>query len=565
MGSPYIAERGRDARATVYGREFRKVLVSGDILSKTFDVCVVGAGPAGLAAAIDLQDSRLTTLVLDAGRDARSDDVMSDLTSANIADPDRHASLAIATRPGLGGASRIWGGRCVPLDPLDFGDWADGPSWPISYDDLTPWWSKAAAFLGGDAVIKTPPPGAFAALAHHEAIQSESWGPELDMARRWRARIAAADGPAILLGARVTGFHGSGAHLSEVRVRIGGEDRTARARHVVIAGGGLGSLRLLLTLNREAPGLIAGAQSLGVGYMGHLTGAIANLAPADPADVAAFGCLPQKGGGATRRRIQPRQETIEAEELSNIAFWLDNPPLGDPAHGSGAASAKYLLLRQAGFGRRVLAEGLRASALRGAAPALGPHLRNVAAAPLGAAAGLAVAMVRRATDRHRRPERLLPAGDGWRMHYHAEQGFSCTNRVTLAAARDADGAPRLRIEYGFSEEDVASVVRAHAALDADLRASGAGVLRYLHPQEERARAVLDAARDGYHQIGGAAMSRDSSDGVVDPDCRVHGLENLWVASSAVFPRSGQANPTLTIVALARRLADHIVRLNRRES
>jgi choline dehydrogenase-like flavoprotein len=71
--------------------------------------------------------------------------------------------------------------------------------------------------------------------------------------------------------------------------------------------------------------------------------------------------------------------------------------------------------------------------------------------------------------------------------------------------------------------------------------------------------VLAQAMDGYHQIGTARMDQSERLGVVDTDCRVHGVNNLYVAGSAVFPTSGQANPTLMAVALAARLADHLTR------
>ncbi|MCP2802701.1 GMC family oxidoreductase, partial [Salmonella enterica subsp. enterica serovar Typhimurium] len=82
-------------------------------------------------------------------------------------------------------------------------------------------------------------------------------------------------------------------------------------------------------------------------------------------------------------------------------------------------------------------------------------------------------------------------------------------------------------------------------------------LEYWMPEAERIDAVLSQAADGFHQIGTARMAAHWRDGVVDPRCRVFGTDNLYVASSAVFPSSGQANPTLTIVALSARIADDI--------
>lgn len=523
------------------------------------DVAIVGAGPAGLAMTFDLFALGIRTLTLDAGGGGgRPQDL--GLLQARISDPDRHALLHMAISPGVGGTSQLWGGRAMALDPADFDAGAGRANWPITYEDLVPWWRKAADFLGTDAILESPAPGGFADLTRHVATRSESWAPELDMARRWRRRLKEASGPPILPGARLIGFLFEGRRIVGLRFLAGGETRTLRARRVALATGGLGALRLLLNLNMERPGLVLGSARLGRGYMGHLTGAIADFIPRDVDNIAAFGCLPRTNGGATRRRIQPTAMSLLEEERLNIAFWLDNPPIGDHAHGSAAASAKYLIVRQALLGRRLMREGWRVAALRGETEAIGPHLKNIALAPHLALIGLASAVVSRLADRYRRPVRLLSAGDGgWRLHYHAEQGENPVNRVTLSDYLDADGLRQPQIFYGVAQSDVRSVVRGHIALDADLKAAQVGRLRWLHAQNDLEDAVLAAARDGYHQLGGAAMAHTPAHGVTDVHGQVFGVEGLYISSSALFPRGGQANPTLTIVALAHRLANHLGR------
>jgi len=94
-------------------------------------------------------------------------------------------------------------------------------------------------------------------------------------------------------------------------------------------------------------------------------------------------------------------------------------------------------------------------------------------------------------------------------------------------------------------------------LDQSLRGAGLGRLEYREPPQGRIASILQQARDGYHQIGTTRMGLTSQDGVVDTACRVHGIDNLYVSSSAVFPSSGQANPTFATVALALRLAAHL--------
>jgi choline dehydrogenase-like flavoprotein len=123
------------------------------------------------------------------------------------------------------------------------------------------------------------------------------------------------------------------------------------------------------------------------------------------------------------------------------------------------------------------------------------------------------------------------------------------------------GLPYLKIDLRFRETDAQAVVRAHETLDQALRESGLGRLEY-YAQERPARvdSVLAQATDGFHQCGTTRMGVDPATSIVDAQCRVHGIENLYVLSSSVFPSSGQANPTFLIAAFASRLASHFHQL-----
>ena len=114
--------------------------------------------------------------------------------------------------------------------------------------------------------------------------------------------------------------------------------------------------------------------------------------------------------------------------------------------------------------------------------------------------------------------------------------------------------PRAIIDLRFTEQDVQSVIDSHAVLDEALRANGIGRLEYWYPAEQLRERVYAQATDGFHQVGTTRMGNDPAQSVVDAELKVHGVENLYVASSSVFPTTGQANSTLLAVAFAVRLA-----------
>jgi choline dehydrogenase-like flavoprotein len=152
------------------------------------------------------------------------------------------------------------------------------------------------------------------------------------------------------------------------------------------------------------------------------------------------------------------------------------------------------------------------------------------------------------------------------LQYHAEHAPNPESRITLDEKKiDRLGLPQLKINLLFDEADAQSVVQAHDVLDRALRSADKAHLEYWDPPEDRLKNVLKQATDGFHQLGTTRMGMDPKKSVVDRDCRVHGITNLFLASSSVFPTAGHANPTLPATALALRLAQHLAALVKKES
>ena len=147
------------------------------------------------------------------------------------------------------------------------------------------------------------------------------------------------------------------------------------------------------------------------------------------------------------------------------------------------------------------------------------------------------------------------------LSFHAKHFPSAESRVWLNDEKDEAGLFRLTIDFRFSRKDAESYCGPHRLLDRWLRDNNLGRLAYRQNEDETVEAILRVAKHGTHQIGTTRMAGNRQDGVVDGNLRTFDLSNLYIVGSSVFPTSGQANPTFTAVALATRLADHLVRVS----
>jgi choline dehydrogenase-like flavoprotein len=142
-----------------------------------------------------------------------------------------------------------------------------------------------------------------------------------------------------------------------------------------------------------------------------------------------------------------------------------------------------------------------------------------------------------------------------------EQAPNPDSRVVLTTERDQLGMPRVALDWRLSEIDRRNVRRSLEVLGAEVGAAGIGRLKILF--DEDGQDWPEDLGGGCHHMGTTRMSDDPKQGVVDRDCRVHGMSNLFVAGSSVFPTGGGGTPTMTLVALALRLAVRIKEVMKR--
>lgn len=463
----------------------------------TFDVCVAGAGVAGLTIALQLAErGRNVALIEAGGRDQTS--ASQDFYRGDN-DGVENLSLDQTRLRMLGGSSNHWGGWCRPLDSYDFlrSDLTAGVGWPITDADLSPYLEKAAAVLGVDAASGSDLPVS-AANGNLQSIRMLFSQPPAHLGERFYDAMMAAPNLTVFLNAAVAAprLDASTQRVEVLSVRppTGGPAFECRGRLFVLALGTVENNRMLLLWNRDYGNRLANPLILGRYYMQHLH-----------QDLGQFVLLDNAA----------RPGTAAGMDEQNVFL-----------------SSTEAFLRATGVG----AFRLYSTAL--SCEPLVDQLSQIATATTCAS-----------------------ITDGGQLFITCEQMPNDASRITLGPGADAFGVPRVRLDWEITTADARTLREAALEFGRYLIRAQLGRLKVNPAVLDGTvplsgwTALPSAPGAAGHQMGGLRMSRTPDDGVTNPDCRLWNIPNLYVAGAGVFRTSGHANPTLTLTQLALRLAD----------
>ncbi len=500
------------------------------------DLCIVGGGAAGITIARSFIGGRHKVCLLESGGLDFEDEVQALYQGQNVG--LAYFDLDICRLRFLGGSTNHWAGRCRPLDELDFAarPWVPLSGWPIDRAELEPFYRQAQELCQLGAYDYTPEPwlepGQQVLPFDPAKLTSRVWqfSPPTMFGEVYRAELESAANLDVLLHASVVEIVTSegGALVQNVAfATLAGQRGTVRARAYVLACGGLENPRILLV-----SGFGERLDMVGRCFMEHPHMNAARALVTDPA-VLSFYTRGQGGGRAQGLEVvgclNLSPERQQAEQVLNFdaLFTVDN--IGD----SGYAAL-----------RRIWNAAERRAWPDDLASDLWQALLDID----DTAAGL----MGRFGIREYRADNA-----SFLMWCSAEAAPNPDSRIVLGEERDALGLPRIALDWRLTELDKRSLQAGHQAVAEELGRTGLGRLQIDEWLTADLTTWTAALEGGHHHIGTTRKSADPATGVVDAAGRVHGTANLYVAGSSVFPTCGSANPTLTIVALALRLATHL--------
>jgi choline dehydrogenase-like flavoprotein len=515
------------------------------------DICVIGAGAAGIAMANAINGSKTKVVLVESGDLDLEAETQALYAGRNLGQP--YFDLEDCRLRYFGGSTNHWGGWCGVLEDVDFEErsWVPLSGWPINRRDLDPYYQRAlkvcklGPLLFDERAFKAigaEPLDVDRRKLSHVFWQTswESLGTAVNFGEAYREDLQKSNNVQVLLNANVVNLQTNSAasvvEQADLRA-LNGRSASVRARVFVLACGGIENARILLYSNKVEPNGLGNRHDLvGRYFMEHPNIPWGTMTGDNLQDlVSRYGLRAGPEGKWFMAAFGLAKELQQREQILNAgsSFEFNYVQFSNRADtGIVAAQRIWHDIKQG-------------------------HIPDELGAKLWRIARDLDEVALTAYRRFVEQQPVVPPLSEVYLFSRSEQAPNWDSRVLLSAEKDALGLPRADLDWRLSDIDKHTVAVMAKTIGAEL--SRTNVAR-VHIDEW----VLDGTSSwhgelhgGWHHMGTTRMADQASRGVVDRHCRVHGVDNLYVAGSSVFPTSGWMNPTLTIVALALRLSDHL--------
>ena len=495
---------------------------------REFETCIVGAGAAGLALAHELHERGQDVVLLEGGGASRWERKSQALKATETVGHSFVGAQAGRFRA-LGGTTSFWMGQVLELDEIDFAErpWVPGSSWPLEKRDLAPYYKRASqlentdVFLQEDADILDEAGIQESGLGRDLCLSFSRYCPERKFARLFSPLINGDTLP-VVLHANVCGggLAEDRKSVQSVEFRtMEGRLGTCRARNFVFCLGGIESARFILNQKHTPwdPSGLAGRF-----FTDHIQCFAAEVRNADLSSPDWY-LGPQRVSQQYLPKLKLTPEAQREHEVLNVSGLIE--------YNDGSWSTMRTAVQL----------------LTGSTSGLGMDRVANMAVKLPA---VAWSILRSKKD----PAYHLP----WarpHLSVYCEQLPLSDSRITLTSKQDKTGLYQAAVDWRIAEPEL-NTIRKYVEIVSDVfRLNGLGEII---PHKDLYKDTFEEQIiDTFHHCGTTRMATSSDEGVVDPNLRLFGTDNAYVCSTSVFPTSGFANPTHTVIALAARLADHL--------
>jgi choline dehydrogenase-like flavoprotein len=508
------------------------------------EICIVGGGVAGITLALEFERQGIAACVLEGGRLDFNAASQALYRGDNVGLP---YELQTSRTRQLGGSSNCWGGWIRPFIGIDFEqrDWMPNSGWPIGYDEVARFYRRANRLVQVNdhdyepqfwrARLDDQQVRLLALKGDALETVVSKFSPPTQFGYAYQRALAEARNAKVLLNANVVEIETSddAATVTGVRVAtLARREFVVRAKRTILAAGGVENARLLLLSNQiEARGLGNRHDVVGRYFMEHPRIRSGRVIPSDNA--AAFRFYDTSftyhnprlavDGTSGSAYVGLTEQVQRQEELVQCRTYFRACPVGEDTEVTERFHELHDAIRWRVF-RDI-------------------KLDAVAAVALGSP-NLVKSLLHRKLKRASKSDYL-------QIESVIEPVPDPESRVTLSTQRDRLGLNRAELDWRVGDLEKRTHRRMLAMVKDEFEAAGLARVE-LEPE-----GAMPPILWCHHHMGTTRMHADPHLGVVDPDCKVHGMHNLYIAGSSVFPTCGNDMPTLTIVALALRLADHI--------